>query len=473
MGKRGKDMTRRIVICFDGTGNEVGDRESNILKLYKGLRQTESQITHYVPGVGTLAGPRLFEPRLWTKARSLSGLAFGLGLEDDVLDAYRFLCRTWQSRRTKERAERARRDALAATATALGRPRPKCPPIEEEDDRIYIFGFSRGAYAARILAGFLHNFGVVQPDKLHMITGAFRAYRSVTDSDMSAPDSVVFRKLRQFEDVLDPNARVPIRALGLFDTVASLARFRRPLRNLLRLRSPMELGTHANVMRNRSVRIVLHAQAVDERRSMFRALPWVQSPYNGNRFRNDGQLRTQYVEQRWFPGFHSDIGGSQPEYFSGLGKRPLLWMLDRLADFEAEADREDGVAEAGSLDLPGKYRETCLEARDRKLRNRSGEPFACPDPLAPDHPSLSLGWLPLEILPKTTRRREWPGRRGLGWYIPWAEPRLIPGDHVVDESVHEKIRRWKYYRPENVTLQGDMSMRPLSPYLTGKPPKDT
>ena len=113
-------MSRRIVICFDGTGNEVGDRESNMLKLYKGLTQDEDQITHYVPGVGTMDGPRLFGSKLINKTRSLLGLAFGMGLEDDVLDAYRFLCRSYQGRDAKQAAHRARRERLEQDARDLG-----------------------------------------------------------------------------------------------------------------------------------------------------------------------------------------------------------------------------------------------------------------------------------------------------------------------------------------------------------------
>jgi len=435
---------RRIVICFDGTGNEVGDRESNVLKLYKGLRQDDTQIVHYVPGVGTLSGPRLFVPESWTKFKSLMGLAFGLGLEDDVLDAYRFLCRTW--REVEDKAEK---------------------------DRIYIFGFSRGAYAARLLAGFLHNFGVIRPERLHLVTGAFRAYRLVTDLDRATPDDITFKKLRQFADVLDPDPAIPIRALGLFDTVASLARFSRPLRNLALYRSPMELGTHANVMRNRSVRIVLHAQAIDERRSMFRALPWVPSEFHGNRFKNPSEKRTQYVEQRWFPGYHSDIGGTPKESFSGIGKITLLWMLDRLAEFEDQADAEDGVEDTGTLRLRPAYRKRRIEGQDRSRTNAAKERYARPHPLSPTHDSMAAAWLPLEVLPKTTKRREWPNRRGWGWYIPWSEPRVISEGHKIDQSVYDRMDLWRFYRPENVPARGEKSTGAQSPYLTPPPSVST
>lgn len=456
-------LARKIIICIDGTGNEVGDNESNILKLYKGLVQSDRQIVHYVPGVGTMDGPRLFESTLTRKARALAGLAFGMGLEDDVLDAYRFLCHTYQSATDKRRAHTAERAALRDTARKLGMksPRKQTAAPEAEDDQIYIFGFSRGAYAARILAGFIHNFGLVDPANLHMITEAFRAYRIVTEHDRDAPDAVVFKKLRQYESVLRPNARVPIRCLGLFDTVASMVRLNRPVSSFFKYRSPMELSTHANVERNSSVRIVLHAMAVDERRSMFRPLRWTQGPYYGNRFRHPDHERTQLVHQRWFPGYHSDIGGTPREYFSGIGKITLLWMLDELNRMELRAWKEDIARDppkpgerrgkpVHGIEVKSRYRSRFLQGNDRKRRTPDGQRYARPDALAPLHNSMSLAWAPLEIFPKTTLRRQWQRRPGWLWYLPLSEPRVIePGD-TIDGSVHERMRRWRFYRPINL-----------------------
>lgn len=455
---------RKIIICIDGTGNRVGDNESNILKLYKGLVQSDTQITHYVPGVGTMEGPRLFGSTLVRKSKALAGLAFGMGLEDDVLDAYRFLCRNYQSGSDKQRAENLRRAELRDTARHLG---IKSPPrqnstVEAERDQIYIFGFSRGAYAARILAGFIHNFGLVDPSRLHMITEAFRAYRIVTEQDRGAPNAVVFKALRQYESALRPNGRVPIRCLGLFDTVASMARFNRPLSSFLKHRSPMELSTHANVMQNSSVRIVLHAMAVDERRSMFRPLPWIAGDYFGNRFRQAHDKRTQYVHQRWFPGYHSDIGGTPREFFSGIGKITLLWMLDELQRIETLAWKEDNAADppapgtrrfkpAHGLKIKSNYRTGFLQGRDTSRRTPDGQRFAQPDALAPTHDSMSLAWLPLEVFPKTTKRRKWHRRPGWLWYLPLSEPRVIPEEDSIDDSVRDRMRRWKFYRPVNVS----------------------
>jgi len=107
---------KNIVICCDGTGNEYGERKSNVVKLYQCLHNVPGrQVTYYHPGVGTMGDMRALSEagRAWTKFR---GLAFGYGLSENIVDAYRFLMQTF-----------------------------------EEKDAIYIFGFSRGAYTARAL----------------------------------------------------------------------------------------------------------------------------------------------------------------------------------------------------------------------------------------------------------------------------------------------------------------------------------
>lgn len=442
---------RKLVICMDGTGNEIGDSETNVLKFYRSLSQDDTQLTHYILGVGTY-DRHLLAARPFTKLANVLGLGCGLGLEDDVLDAYRWLCRNYRDAAAHERAWRA------------AHPRAK-PRTAFADDQIYVAGFSRGAYAARVLAGFINNFGLVGENDLHLIAPVFRAYRRIGTHDRDEPVNVRFKALRQFEDVLRP-AHVPIRALLLFDTVASIIRLGRPWRNLTRHHSLFELGTHANTSSNPSVRIVLHALAVDERRTFFRALHWAEGErFFGNRFRVEAAARTQFLRQRWFAGFHSDIGGAPREDEAGIGKIAALWMLEALAAEEARADAEDdarraadgqpplpgGAARAHGLAMRRGNREVYFEGKEYgnyRLTNPGGYRYSGPDPHAPLHDSIfgsgrvprwSWLWLPLEGLIKSIRRRE-PGapawfRRGLIWYLPLLEPRHIPDSHEVDASV--------------------------------------
>ena len=118
---------RNIIICCDGTGNEISENISNVLKLYRCLRKTEKteprQLVFYDPGVGTLSRP---DP--WHKLRqdfsAILGLATGYGLDEKVLQSYQFLVHNYR-----------------------------------EGDQIYLFGFSRGAYTVRVLAGLIHKVG--------------------------------------------------------------------------------------------------------------------------------------------------------------------------------------------------------------------------------------------------------------------------------------------------------------------------
>lgn len=465
---------RKLVVCLDGTGNAVGDRETNVLKLYKALEDSDTQIRHYVMGVGTNDSTRMFG-EFRQKVRGVLGLGFGRGLEDDVLEAYGFLCRHWRTRKQVSEAE-------------------GIDESEAEADRIYIFGFSRGAYAARVLAGFIHNFGLVTPEKLYMIAPVFRAYRRVTDHKKSDGADTIFQSLREYEQVLRPEAGVPIRCLGLFDTVSSMVRFRRIWHNIKTHGSLMELGTHAGVDTNSSVRIVLHALAIDERRSMFRPQFWQpecfesgpnagKPVYWGNRFKNKGQDRVQIVRQRWFPGYHSDVGGSPPEDKSGIGKASLLWMIDALKLAEQDANAEDDTARATAdkkailrpppeeenLELRTNAREKFLDAtitkdgKGRDIVTPGKLLYAKPDGLAPIHDSIWGNrrpqgiwlWSLLEIAPKSIKRRAKGTprlfRRGiLWWYLPLFEPRHIPADHEIDETVHERWHYFKHYNPPNL-----------------------
>lgn len=471
---------RKLVICMDGTGNEIGDSETNVLKFYRSFSQDAAQKTHYILGVGAYDRQSLLYRPL-QKLQGVAGLAFGLGLEDDVLEAYRWLCRNF---RTAAGNKRHWRD---------DNPRRKMPE-DFADDHIYVVGFSRGSYAARVLAGFINNFGLVKPNDLHLIVGVFRAYRRITMRDTDEPTNVRYKALRQFGNVMRPRA-VPIRALCLFDTVASMIRPDWPWFTLPRYRSLFDLGMHANTSSNPSVRIVIHAMAIDEKRAFFRVLRWLEGePYFGNRFRDPEEKRQQYVRQRWFAGYHGDVGGSAREDETGIGKITALWMLDALETAEKEADAEDlsvlnanlakGSKPAKSLPSPApglRFRKGNKEVyflgqnfENYKTHNPGGYHYSGPNPMAPLHnsvfedgpiPRWSWFWLPLEILIKSIQRREkcrpaW-FRRGLLWYLPLLEPRHIPDDEEVDDSVF--IRRDDpkcHYDPKNMT-------RPTPPGVGG------
>lgn len=363
-------MARNIVLLFDGTSNQICANRTNILRLYGSLTKSDTQVVWYDPGVGTFGSENSWLE--WPqKVSEVWGMATGWGMDTNVKEAYRFLVET-------------------------------VDPHAAEPDRICIFGFSRGAYTARVLAGFLHAFGLMEKRNLNLLDYAYRAYKRIGDDG----DENAFAEIRLFERIIRPE-RPTIHLLGLFDTVASViesGRFTPRLRN------------HAHVVNNVSVRAVRHAVAINERRTMFRPLLWGPGQrFKGNRFDpTDGD--PQDMSEVWFRGVHGDIGGGYPEEQSALAKLPLDWMIE----------------ETRPLGILYKTR----TVNEIVLGQGEDDKYVAPDPKGPQHESLKKGWKLVEYLP----RRKTPGstRKDFhGWILPKGEMRTIPPGAVIHPSVPE------------------------------------
>ncbi|UPJ50270.1 DUF2235 domain-containing protein [Bradyrhizobium sp. 200] len=416
---------RNIIICCDGTGNEISENISNVLKLYRCLRKTEKtlprQLVYYDPGVGTLARP---DP--WHKLRqdfnAILGLATGYGLDDNVLAAYDFLVRNYQ-----------------------------------HGDAIYLFGFSRGAYTVRVLAGLIHKVGLIAPEQVNLAGSGLIAYKQFSSDEApklrakiksaadvaTAEDALpqsAFDNAAQFARIT--SARWPnIRFVGVWDTVASVIV---PRADRFYLPSLEEL---AFTIVNPSVQTFRQAISIDERRCMFRLKKWDDpQTYKHNRF-NDANAEPQDILQVWFAGVHADIGGGYPEKQSGLSKYPLLWMID----------------EAAKCGL------TVNQATVNQLAwgiQRKGSPYSyvAPDVRGELHTSLRGAWWVLEYLPKNAKYREWPARKvHFGYYIPDAEPRLIPDGAIIHESALQRMDAMPSYRPVNLPRQYEKFPMPVPP----------
>ncbi|MEO3865025.1 DUF2235 domain-containing protein [Rheinheimera fenheensis] len=162
-------------------------------------------------------------------------------------------------------------------------------------DEIYAFGFSRGAYTARAFVGFIHAVGLLEKPKLDQLKAAYKYYRTEPDK----------RTTGSYDD----NYRPDIRMVGVFDTVGALGA-PTPLLGKLTRGWVGFFNTHLS----KQVKHAYHALALDERRAPFQPDLWT-----GNL--NDDQ----YVEQCWFSGAHSDIGGGYEK--CGLSDIALQWML--------------------------------------------------------------------------------------------------------------------------------------------------
>jgi uncharacterized protein (DUF2235 family) len=373
---KGDKMPKNIVILLDGTSNEISANRTNILRLYGTLEKSERQLVWYDPGVGTFGSENSWL-RFWRKAVEVWGMATGWGLDQNVKEAYRFLVENYDN------GKRKRGKGV-------------------ERDRIYIFGFSRGAYSARVLAGFIHAVGLIEPRNLNLLDYAYRAYKRVGEDKADS-----FAEVRLYERILNPD-RPPIRLLGLFDTVASVIEHGR---------FGPRLRSHAFTAKNHSVEAVRHAVSIDEKRTMFLPQLWPEGEdYWGNPF-NHGNAVPQDVREVWFTGVHCDIGGGYPEAESGLAKLPIKWMIEQ----------------TGPMDLL--YRAQTVN--EIVLGQNASKSYVGPNKDADLHDSMNWLWSALEYLPR--RRPEGSRRRQLfGLAIPYFEGRILPEGARIHRSVIER-----------------------------------
>jgi len=399
-------MPKDIVICCDGTGNEIGTTISNVLKLFRVLEKSDAQRVYYHPGVGTI-GLQNSWGRFKQEAQGVLSLATGAGLDEDTLGAYRFLCEAY-----------------------------------EKDDRVWLFGFSRGAYTVRVLAAFIHVMGLLPPDQIDLAGYAFSTYKKASsdsqNSDGSSNDSGL-KEAWHFSQIAGGRI-IEIEFIGVWDTVASVIVPRQD--DFL-----FDLQTLRFTRTNNSVKKFRQAMSIDERRRMFRLNRWTEpQEYRSNPF--DASTATaQDIRQVWFAGVHADVGCGYPEVESGLSKFPLLWMIAQ--------------AQVAGLRI------------DRAMINHLGwgQPkpdskhvYVAPDATAQLHASLTVAWEILEWLPKRAKWKEWPEHKSyLGWYLPRGEPRPIPEGAIIHRSVLERRDKVPTYRPINLPATYTIENTPLGP----------
>jgi uncharacterized protein (DUF2235 family) len=367
----GVGVPKNIVICCDGTGNEFGDHNSNVVKLYGSLIADERrQVAYYHPGVGTMGAPAA-RNRISKAWSVVAGLAFGAGLLDNVGDAYRYLMEVF-----------------------------------EEGDRIFLFGFSRGAYTVRALAGALHMFGLLHLGNDGLIPYITRMFAKRTRK--AGGMTHTFEVAAGFKATFCRNC--PLHFVGVWDTVSSVGWIWDPLKLPYTAQNPdMAVGRHA--------------VSIDERRCYFRNNLWGVA------------LPNQNIKQVWFAGVHSDIGGSYPYRECGLSQISLEWMLCEAVSF-------------GLLVDPGRA--------NTALGRIPPAPPVPPDPRAKTHNSLTLRWWPLEFLPHSYYDAV---SRKVKWRIPLGASRVIPDGSVLHSSVKEKLACDTNYRPVNLPPNCTYEMR--------------
>jgi uncharacterized protein (DUF2235 family) len=220
------------------------------------------------------------------------GLAFGAGLTRNVIEAYTYLMNYW-----------------------------------ERGDRVFLFGFSRGAYTVRVLAGMLHAVGLLPRGSENMVPYAMRLFKAVRGLNSGAEggkDTKYWKVCKDFRRTLsrpivdgDDNRHFKTHFIGVWDTVSSVGWVWDPVHFQYTYRNP-------------SVSVVRHAVSIDERRWFFRQNLMAKPRGWGGRPPPDQDLL-----QLWFPGVHCDVGGGYPCDSADASRiwRPALeWMVE-----EAEA----------------------------------------------------------------------------------------------------------------------------------------
>jgi uncharacterized protein (DUF2235 family) len=273
-------MARRIVICADGTWNtpdqlDQGERRpSNVVKVVRTVRPVARdgtpQILYYHEGVGTS----------WSLLDRWLGGGAGVGLDQNVRHAYRFLVDNY-----------------------------------EDGDELFLFGFSRGAYTVRSLAGLIRNSGILHKRFAAMVPDALDLYRR--------RDTSAHPKSAEAETFREKYARsTRIKFIGVWDTVGALG-----VPGRLFTRSKRRRYEFHDVELSSYVDNAFHALAIDERRKPFAPALWKVK-----------DVPAQRVEQTWFAGVHTNVGGGYAD--SGLSDLAFQWMQERAAQCGLEFDGE-------------------------------------------------------------------------------------------------------------------------------------
>ncbi len=270
-------VPKRLVVCCDGTWDEP-DRKagsapcpSNVVKFAALVPPTDGNIEQrllYHNGIGST-----------DKAiQHLIDGATGRGITRVLVDCYRWLIRNF-----------------------------------EPGDELYFFGFSRGAYTARSLAGFVRNSGILRPNNEDRLGEALALYRS--REARTAPRAAASRLFRQSYSW---SMVTPIQCVGVWDTVGSLGVPNTMFQGILKHVFRVNREFHDTDLSS-TIAYAFHAVAIDEARNPFLPTLWTQT--------DAGRSAGQHLEQVWFPGFHSDVGGGADN--SAVSDVALGWMVER------------------------------------------------------------------------------------------------------------------------------------------------
>jgi uncharacterized protein (DUF2235 family) len=298
--------SRNLIVLSDGTGNSASAPfKTNVWRLYQAVKLTDgTQIAVFGDGVGSSS----------VKILRVLGLALGFGVKRNVLNLYKFLCRNYNS----------------------------------SEDRIWAFGFSRGAFTIRVLVGLIHREGLVsfasEAELNRNALAAYRAYRRKAFPTV-IPWIVVGRFLRdqlvslwgaitgarsyaeiQAETSALGRTSIKVHFVGVWDTVVA---YGLPVDELTQAVDkwvwPMKFRDDSLL---RSVKHARQALSLDDERRTFHPIPWNEKAEKDLVAKK--QVAAGRLRQVWFAGMHADVGGGYPD--DGLSYVPLCWMIKEADD---------------------------------------------------------------------------------------------------------------------------------------------
>ena len=373
---------KNIALCIDGTNYDSSGGESNVLKIFQCLLKSwdkqnkdAEQLTYYDSGVETLINPGLIGD-MRRKVGKLLDMGCGYRPDDQVCRAYRFIVEYY-----------------------------------EEGDQIFLFGFSRGAYSCRALAGMIHSVGLINSRDIHLTDSAWTHY-----SQCNTPKD--FKAAANFKKIFGRKIgeKRPICLVGVFDTVSSFGTI-------------ADFKTLPFTSKNPSICHVRHAVAADENRACFQA-----NLFDGKKVKK----RHESFQELWFAGCHRDVGGGNEEKYSSLSKITLQWMLNEANKLGCKFSQKQIAFFLGQ------------SAEGHKKKQVQ------PDPLGPVNPSMKGLCNLLEFLP----RHFWTEDEQSVWRAPnLYKSRDIPETAKFHQSLDEKLQRDKAYQPRNLSSDNKPSER--------------
>ncbi|KAG8680219.1 hypothetical protein FRC11_002790, partial [Ceratobasidium sp. 423] len=233
---------RNLILCFDGTGDQYDQDNSNIVRFVQLLKKDDrsKQMVYYQAGIGTGVGPKP-TGKLLSKISQTMDMALATGLSIHVRGGYEFLMQNYT-----------------------------------EGDKISLFGFSRGAYTARALAGMLHKVGLLPAYNHEQVPFAYKMFKR--------DDAEGWKMSNGFKRAFCIDVKIDF--VGVFDTVNSVGII------------PRELPFART---NYLIRVFRHAVALDERRAKFKANMWGRATEDEEKLGADGK-RGIYIRKKTLSG---------------------------------------------------------------------------------------------------------------------------------------------------------------------------